>query len=536
MKTTTKPDAKAGAKTGAKTDANADAKMGAKTDVNAAAKTAAKAAAKTDADADANAKNAGWLAPVAATLDTLATHGTDRYGIVHSPVWMSILDVETLDSPRHPLPLDEAVRVQRRGRRAPGGCNLFLDQAMLCAARRLAALTGDARHDEAARRYAKYYLEHFVDSQTGLLEWGPHNFVNCHEDAVQWLEGHFHEIHAWMPCWPILHECNPRVIEREIAGIWEWHCNHATAQFGRHPEHGAGCSFAMTGGEFAAAFAFMHTITGDDAWRQRALRTARVHWAARNRETNLIPNQAEWEARFDAEHGDTSISGLWCGRLLTAAEMMRNEELLELAVAELRAFLKYQWRGTGRGACARPWGLLKLDGTPVPGPRLPVPPGMDPGQAPYQCWAPCGELDLWPSYMLGYEFPQETALAYADALRLTGDPEMRDGALRWAELYAGDEAALRGRGGTYAQHYGMVISFFCEMARATNDRSHLDTAERYARQAADLLFTGKIFRGHPAKPYYEAADGVGFLCHALAQLHGALHGIPPDSDPMLRNV
>jgi hypothetical protein len=287
----------------------------------------------------------------------------------------------------------------------------------------------------------------------------------------------------------------------------------------------------MTGGEFVAAFAFLHKVTGAREWIDRAVRAANVHWAVRDKSTNLIPNQAEWEDRFDAYTTDTSITGLWCGRLLTAASLSGNEELLTLAVSELRAFLRHQWHGT-----LRPWGQLNLDGTPMAGPRVPVPPGLSPGEVPYACWAPRGELDLWPAYMLGYEFPQETALAYVQAYRMTGDGDMLEGANRWAGLYADEEQLLRARGGTYAQHYGMLISFYCELAAATGKKSHLRIAEAYARQAVGLLFNGKIFRGHPAKPYYEAADGVGFLCHGLVQLQDALDGVAFPTDPLQRNA
>ena len=478
-----------------------------------------------------------YLDPVRATLDTIITRGTDRYGVVHSPIWVSILDVETLDCPWGPLSLDEADRVQRRGRRAPAGSNLFLDQAMLRAAQRLSLLTGEARYEQAATDYVKYYLQHFVDSQTGLIEWGLHNFVDVYQDAVEFLEGHFHEIHVWMPSWPHLYQCDPKVIAREIESIWEWHFNHDTAQFGRHPERGYGCSFAMTGGEFIAAFAFLYRETGRPEMLEHALRAARVHWKARHRDSSLIPNQAEKEeedstsARFDSLTSETSISGLWCSRLLAAAQLTGNTELRDMAVTELKAFLKYQWQGTDH-----PWGQLNLDGTPVPGPRVPVPTGIVPDLMPYDCWAPRGKLDLWPAYMGGYEYPHETALAYVYAHRLTGDSDMLAGAQRWGKLYAAEVEPLRTRGGTYAQHYGMIISFYVELSRETGKREHLETAAKYADQAIDLLFTGRIFRGHPTKPYYEAADGVGFLCYGLLQLHEALNGASTsDKDPFAMN-
>ena len=36
------------------------------------------------------------------------------------------------------------------------------------------------------------------------------------------------------------------------------------------------------------------------------------------------------------------------------------------------------------------------------------------------------------------------------------------------------------------------------------------------------LYYNGLFRGHPAKPYYEATDGVGFLLYALLELDQAV--------------
>ena len=111
----------------------------------------------------------GYLRTASECLNTLIERGLDRYGRVRSPIWMSILDVETLDCPPDPLPLDERTRVGRRGRRAPAGGNLNLDQPMIRAADLLTRLTGEARFREAADEYIGYYLDHFVDPQTGLI-------------------------------------------------------------------------------------------------------------------------------------------------------------------------------------------------------------------------------------------------------------------------------------------------------------------------------------------------------------------------------
>jgi hypothetical protein len=64
-------------------------------------------------------------------MDLLMQYGTDRYGEVHAPILVSILDVETRDCPEQPESLDEAFRVIRRERRNPAGANLLTDQPTL---------------------------------------------------------------------------------------------------------------------------------------------------------------------------------------------------------------------------------------------------------------------------------------------------------------------------------------------------------------------------------------------------------------------
>jgi hypothetical protein len=107
-------------------------------------------------------------------------------------------------------------------------------------------------------------------------------------------------------------------------------------------------------------------------------------------------------------------------------------------------------------------------------------------------------------------------------------------ALRWAEVIARECPPTTGRrwkkeieetlpnvkttGGTYAENYGRAISFFVGLYHITKDVAHLQRANTLAREAVDKLYVNGIFRGHPAKDYYQANDGVGFLLHSLMQL------------------
>jgi len=37
------------------------------------------------------------------------------------------------------------------------------------------------------------------------------------------------------------------------------------------------------------------------------------------------------------------------------------------------------------------------------------------------------------------------------------------------------------------------------------------------------MYVNGLFKGHPAKPYYQANDGVGFLLYALLELDAPEH-------------
>jgi uncharacterized protein YyaL (SSP411 family) len=86
-------------------------------------------------------------------------------------------------------------------------------------------------------------------------------------------------------------------------------------------------------------------------------------------------------------------------------------------------------------------------------------------------------------------------------------------------------------GGTYAENYGRAISFFVHLYRATQESRYLHRAQQIAGEAVEKLYVESehldnqgnkrnygLFRGHPAKPYYEAVDGVGILMFALLEL------------------
>ena len=470
-----------------------------------------------------------YTAYARACIDLLIEHGTDRYGKIHRPILMNILDVRTRSCPQDPLPLDEPFRVTRRERRGPAGANLYLDQSTLRAMLRLSKITGDERYAAFARRCLSHYLDHLVDEK-GMFWWGWHRHYDAYRDVMTGHQGNHHEIHVNRIIWPELWDVNAQAVRREIEGIWKWHIiDKTTGECNRHDDGLRGCDFAMSGGEMLYAFAFLYTKTEDRKWLDRAERVADYYWGKRHAKTNLIPNRPNAEVtRFDGSHFETSIAGLYARSLLGAHALTGEPRFRDQAVAYLEAYARYGYDADE----GRFWGSLRLDGTPVPGPRVVG------GYAQYE---PRGHIDMWGPYVLGYEYPIHAAQSYAYAYELTKNDELLRAAKRWAacirralpatqcdkETWYGPYAETFAPHGTYAGVYGRTISFFLHLEQLTGEASYRDTARQVAAEALANLYYKGMIRGHGAKPYYESVDGVGYLLLALLQLdhpdRGSLH-------------
>ena len=72
--------------------------------------------------------------------------------------------------------------------------------------------------------------------------------------------------------------------------------------------------------------------------------------------------------------------------------------------------------------------------------------------------------------------------------------------------------------GVYAEDYARAISLYVHLYRATDETHYLDLASTLAEDAVRKLYHNGLFRGHPAKPYYETTNGVGLLLYALLEL------------------
>ncbi|GEM_PF-723799 len=464
----------------------------------------------------------GWREYVLQHLDNLLEYGTDRYGPVETPLLMSIIDVHDRISPPNPLLLDGNVRCEGRPqRRNPRGSNLWYDQATIRALYRCGQLTNKSRYAKAADDYIAYTLAHAV-KPNGMLVWGSHIFYDAYADQAGGDANGPHETLILHPIWDDLWRIDPVATRREIEGIWTWHIvDKATGEFNRHDDASRGCDFAFAGGEFALAFAYLYTKTGDTTWLNRSKLVVNWHWRHRNTTTLLIPDAPIVAGRYDSNHCFTTIPGPYASLLLRCYQLTQDPFFRDMAVSHLKAYDRYAYDAPMNDY----WAMLALDGTPVP--QQPKGPG-------YDAVMPSGPIDVWRTLIYSYEFAEIAAQSCMLGYELCGDPELLTAARRWAAVIEANLPAKVGRrwydeltaalplvaktGGTYAENYGRVISFYVHLYLATYDPHHLGIAKQLGREAARKLFVNGMFKGHPAKPYYESTDGVGMLLQAFLEL------------------
>jgi hypothetical protein len=454
-------------------------------------------------------------------VDLLMEYGTDRYGKIHAPILVSILDVESRACPETPMKLDEQWRVTRRERRNPAGANLLTDQPLLRTMRWLSLVTAKEKYIKFSHRYIDYYINNLIDEKD-FFWWGWHRHYDVYKDMMDGHAGNHHEIHAINSIdWEMLWAVDSGAVQKEIEAIWRWHViDKKTGEINRHGDGKSGCDFSMSAGAYIEAFVFMYAKTNETHWLDRAKLLANYYWTRRHPGTNLFPDRPNaGEERFDGSSFVTSITGPYCHSLLKAYELTNESLFKDQAIAYLKAYATFGFdKESGRFR-----GALNLDGTGVPGPRI---------FGRYAQYEPRGNLDLWEPYVAGYQYAIYTAQAYVYVYQLTNDEEFLVTATRFAawinktppgsieseNSWYKDYSAGPGRQGTYAGKYGRTISFFLHLYIVTRDRRYLDVACRWADTAIETLYHNGLFRGHPAKPYYEAIDGVGYLLYALLQL------------------
>jgi len=108
----------------------------------------------------------------------------------------------------------------------------------------LEIVTGETIFLEHATEISRYFLDHYVDKESGLFHWGGHRFI--HRDSGQ-IEGPatkecVHELKHHFPYYDFLHEIDAKATEKYLSGFWYAHVsNWQKLDLSRHGEYGKPC-------------------------------------------------------------------------------------------------------------------------------------------------------------------------------------------------------------------------------------------------------------------------------------------------------
>ncbi|MGI9456379.1 MAG: hypothetical protein ACR2NU_07445, partial [Aeoliella sp.] len=343
-----------------------------------------------------------------------------------------------------------------------------------------------------------------------------------------------------------------------VDNIWIHHIqDKQTGMHNRHNSEGRG-DFPFSGGSFCMAFSTMYRATGEQHYLDKARLVADWHWNNRNKETNIPAAHPATGEELNGLYGRaffSELTGPHAAALMRCYEITGEKHFLDIAVTYLKVYDEYGWDEEAQNYL----GMINLDGTPTTLDDVPVAmrsqvygqtaEDPDPGYS----VPPIGPIDVWPTTIFTLDFPLMSGQSAVLAYELTaedgkpGDAALLRPAKRWADIIERNLPAKSGwtfrkrleaslpdlpeTGGTYAGNYGRVISFYVHLYRATGEINYLNLARQIAQDAVDKLYVETeltddegtvkkygLFRGHAAKPYYEAVDGVGTLLFALLEL------------------
>ncbi len=445
----------------------------------------------------------GYLGYVRRFMDTLLERGTDRYGEVHSPMWVSILSCHDLTHPGCPLPPIEG---QRQGDRALMGGNLQHDLVLLLACDPLSDLTGDNRYEQAAEAYLQFFLDNCTNTPTGLWPWGEHAHWDFYEECVG---HHIHEhlgaapLRFWEWAWSL----NPHAVLREADGCINHVYDLDTFAYNRHadvnqplpvPRKPNGyLDFPRHGGFYLQVWAFTWSKTGEQKYLDWIERMMDHHERARHPETGLLPATTTRHPELATPTSQLSLAITMLESAPLLANTPTGERCGTLGLEHLEA-------------------VAALPHQPSDGRYISSCAVSGAGAESSMGWTPAFSANY------GGGFACADALLWAHAHRLTGERRYLDLAREMAQWYANAQELPEAEH-IRAQVFAGIINLMMDMHELDGGEQWLPAAERFARMAVERLYCETdghgIFRGATNLWYYESELWVSNLAYALLRLH-----------------
>lgn len=445
------------------------------------------------------AEAADYLKLVRDYADAMLEHGTDVYGIEHSPLFAEALDRQTLrllegETLRRVAELPFATWGIRPHDRMLAGANPQHCQNLYQILYALSTLTGERRYAEAADQSLQFFFTHCQSPATGLLWWGEHAGWDFRtEQRIEKPAGTTHEFYRPWVLWERSWQLAPEPCRRFARGLWEHQIgNHPTGDYSRHAaidKHGPGSDapYARHGGFYIETWATAYEKTGDQVFLQAIEAVLRGLERARLQEGGMLVSGAKKTGRRTAYDVSLAVS-------------------LGQAAAQVPAELAGKLRAA---AAATDKTFADAHGT------RPADAGGEPASDP-----PAPAADSAALWSNAYGGGPPVARAHVCLLRYRQIPveAYRVFALRTADQYRSQEINLSRP--VWPGTLGSVILLMLEAQELTGEEQYLQAAEHFAAQGVRLFLAegGPLPKASHVHDHYEAVTNGDTLMLALLQL------------------
>ncbi len=230
-----------------------------------------------------------YLRAVTDYADAIIAHASDKYGKVHSPVFMTGgLDLKTYKFVRRPLK-GQGIR---EGDRAYGA-NPQQDENLYQTLYGLTEVTGDNKYSSAADKSLKWFFENCQSPATGLFAWGEHLHWDPEAEACKGRD--LHEFCRPWILWDRSFDLAPNACETFAKGLWDHQVYNHLGDFNRHAkysEHGPGrrCNISRHAGFYIATWARAYKETKNPVFLKAIERVLLFKEASRHPVTNFLPS------------------------------------------------------------------------------------------------------------------------------------------------------------------------------------------------------------------------------------------------------
>jgi outer membrane protein assembly factor BamB len=444
------------------------------------------------------------LAHARAFADVLLEAAPDRYGEKHTPLWVGIIDPNTLglveQKPDNFMIYWDAEDYVMTAQ----GCNIYRDMPALSALNRLSEITGETKYGDAVAAYLAFFLEECPSPTTGLLPSGEHMSYNTVRDRIIAKR---HEMEHNPPDWELLWQVNPDAVQRAIEAVYEFHIyDKENFYYDRHGAYYTGefdppsvrGTYIKHSGLYAYSFLFLYSKTKDEKHLAWAHGMADLYWSRRDPETNLVPGYVS----SGGVQGSTKTQLLLAYYLLEATAFEADPFFVERGLGMVDSYLKYGYDAEKVEFAQS----LNIKTGEV---------ALEPLETPWQ-GGESGAFYEVMALMKAYELTQEgryLEVACARLNRVGGEPLAQD-----LDPYTA----------------GCWLSLYVDAYEATQDRVHLRHARGFAAWTYKNLVKNGLILENAEGYVYHNYQRPGALLAAWLRLHAveqreAVHWKCPDA-------